>query len=141
MQLIVGVFPAAVLDVIAALEWLRDQGASKVVLYGDSSGATQVVETLIYLENERHTRRQQQQQEPVLLEEQQEAEERPGWTEGVVNVDRAVTLSGWFDLTSSSPTFWTRKWCSGSCDGPHPSYCLQQACWRAVMRSATICLS
>lgn len=31
-------FPAAIEDVIAAMKWLKDQGASKVTLHGDSSG-------------------------------------------------------------------------------------------------------
>ena len=88
-------FPAAVEDVIAALKWLKDQGASKIALYGDSSGGTQVVEALLYMEHLRST-----------------GERDPG-----VTVDRALTFSCWLDLTSSTPTFFTRKWCSGDCDG------------------------
>ena len=33
-------FPAAIEDVIAAMKWLTDQGASKVTLHGDSSGGS-----------------------------------------------------------------------------------------------------
>lgn len=33
-------FPAAIEDVIAAMKWLQDQGASKVTLHGDSSGGS-----------------------------------------------------------------------------------------------------
>ena len=33
-------FPAALEDIIAAMKWLTDQGASKVTLHGDSSGGS-----------------------------------------------------------------------------------------------------
>ena len=36
-------------DVVQALEWLKGRGASKLYLVGDSSGATQVVQTLLQL--------------------------------------------------------------------------------------------
>ena len=75
-------FPAAVEDVIAALKWLKDQGATKIALYGDSSGGTQVVETLLYMEHLRST----------------------GTRDPGVTVDRALTFSCWLDLTSSTPT-------------------------------------
>ena len=87
-------FPAALEDVIAALKFLADQGASPVALHGDSSGGTQVVETLIYMEHLKAS----------------------GVDLGVT-VDRALTFSCWLDLTSSTPTFYTRKWCTSDCDG------------------------
>jgi hypothetical protein len=31
--------------------------------------------------------------------------------------ESAATISGWFDLTSSSPTYWSRKWVSLQSDG------------------------
>lgn len=34
-----------------------------------------------------------------------------------VTVERALAFSCWLDLTSSTPTFFTRKWCSADCDG------------------------
>lgn len=47
-------FPAALEDVIAAMKWLKDQGASKVTLHGDSSGGpycnlTCCVQLTVYL--------------------------------------------------------------------------------------------
>jgi hypothetical protein len=86
----VGTFPAAILDVIAALEWLRKQNVSKLALYGDSSGATQVVETLIYLEHERELLRQQKLQQQQEEEEEEEEEEQgeEDTDYGVVRVDR-----------------------------------------------------
>jgi acetyl esterase/lipase len=55
---------------------------------------TQVVETLLYMEHLRSIG------------------DDPG-----VEVERALTFSCWLDLTSSTPTFFTRKWCTGDCDG------------------------
>ena len=48
-----GKFPAAIHDVVQALKWLRANGATQLYLYGDSSGGTQVVETLLWIEHEK----------------------------------------------------------------------------------------
>ena len=82
-------------DIVAALKWLRANGASKVVIYGDSSGSTQALETLLYIERE-------------------EAEGR-GF-DGV-SVDGAALLSAWLDMTSSNPHYDYKQWCDGKCHG------------------------
>ena len=67
---------AAINDVLQAVGWLHEQGASSVSLYGDSSGATQVVQTLLLLAHRKNTGQ--------------------GFTP---NITSAVTFSAWLDLT------------------------------------------
>jgi len=38
-----------------AVGWLEEQGASSISLYGDSSGATQVVQTLLLISHRKNT--------------------------------------------------------------------------------------
>ena len=88
-----GVFPNAVNDVIDAVGWLQTAGASAVTLVGDSSGGTIVAQTLLELAR----RKQLQIPSP--------------------RVEGAVTLSAWLDLSDSSPSYHSRRWCRGDCDG------------------------
>ena len=44
-------FPGAVHDVIDAFEWLQSFGASELYFYGDSSGGTQAVQTMLWMEH------------------------------------------------------------------------------------------
>ena len=67
---------AAINDVLQAVGWLHEQGASSVSLYGDSSGATQVVQTLLLLAHRKNTGQ--------------------GFAP---NITSAVTFSAWLDLT------------------------------------------
>ena len=46
-------FPGAVHDVIDGFEWLASMGATELYLYGDSSGGTQAVQTMIWMEHHR----------------------------------------------------------------------------------------
>ena len=39
-------YPAAINDIIEAAGWLHEQGAASVSLFGDSSGGSQVIQTL-----------------------------------------------------------------------------------------------
>ena len=48
-------YPAAINDVLQAVAWLHEKGAASVSLYGDSSGATQVVQTLLLISHRRNT--------------------------------------------------------------------------------------
>ena len=67
---------AAINDVLQAVGWLQEQGASSVSLYGDSSGATQVVQTLLLLAHRKNT------------------------GEGFApHITSAITFSAWLDLT------------------------------------------
>ena len=74
-------------DVLQGMQWLEEQGASKILLFGDSSGGTQVLQLLLWMENLRRL---------------------PGRDPGV-RVSAAVSFSGWLDMTASSPTYETRR--------------------------------
>ena len=80
-------------DVIDAVGWLQTAGASAVTLVGDSSGGTIVAQTLLELAR----RKQLNIPSP--------------------RVESAVTLSGWLDLSDSSPSYHSHRWCRGECDG------------------------
>jgi acetyl esterase/lipase len=80
-------------DIIDAIGWLQTAGASAVTLVGDSSGGTIVAQTLLELAR----RKQLQVPSP--------------------RVESAVTLSGWLDLSDSSPSYHSHRWCRGECDG------------------------
>eukprot|EP01052_Picozoa_sp_SAG31_P045932 SAG31_NODE_8587_length_1425_cov_1.478130_2_plen_171_part_00 len=87
-------FPAPIEDVIQALEWLRQQGATELYIYGDSSGGTQVMEVLLRLSD--------LQARGISVP---------------VQISGAALFSGWLDLTDSSPTYVTERSCGGECNG------------------------
>ena len=64
------------------MQWLKLQGATEIFLFGDSSGGTQVIQTLLWMEHKRQTGAD------------------PG-----VRVSAAVTFSGWMDMTASGTTY------------------------------------
>ena len=80
-------------DVVQALEWLKGRGASKLYLVGDSSGATQVVQTLLQLGDMR-------------------AHGQP-----TVPVEAGVGFSAWLDMVGSSPTYDSLQTCDNNCQG------------------------
>jgi acetyl esterase/lipase len=85
-----GAYPAAIEDLVQACQWLRTRkGAAEIRLYGDSSGGTQTVQALLYI-----------------------AQKKLDGVDLGFEVARAGTFSAWLDLTSSTPTFYTRKWCA-----------------------------
>eukprot|EP00039_Didymoeca_costata_P022046 m.3565 g.3565 ORF g.3565 m.3565 type:complete len:799 (-) comp2788_c0_seq1:42-2438(-) len=113
-------YPEPVEDVIEALLWLQKLGASSLYLYGDSSGGTQVVETLLYLAATR-LRLQRGQDFPdffskrkngrLLFSKKKEAAD-------LINnltIQAAATFSSWLDFSSSLPQYDTRRSCGGSC--------------------------
>jgi len=87
-------FPGGLLDVIDGMKWLKAQGATDLFLFGDSSGATQVLEILLYVI--RH--------EPELKKQ----------------ISGAITFSAWVDLSSSGPGYFSETSCdlSSSCAAP-----------------------
>jgi len=87
-------FPDQLEDIIDAMLWLKARGASELLLYGDSSGSTQVVELLLYLEWRKQN----------------------GHDYGV-NITAAASFSGWLDTTGSLPTYESRRRCDGFCKG------------------------
>jgi hypothetical protein len=38
---------------VQAMQWLKSKGASEILVYGDSSGGTQVVQLLLWMEHKR----------------------------------------------------------------------------------------
>ena len=103
-------YPAAINDVIQALEWLELQGAASISLLGDSSGGTQVMQTLLLLAHRRnqglHT----------------------------VTIESAVCFSAWLDLTCANPGYRTEQYCTGSClDMGSPDPGMRTPGWDAVM--------
>ena len=80
-------WPYPMEDTLAAAQWLRDNGASKIFLTGDSTGASQAIQTMIYNIEERKN----------------------------VTIDGAVTFSAWTDFTCSSATYQYRRACDGWC--------------------------
>ena len=70
-------WPYPMEDTLAAAQWLRDNGATKIFLTGDSTGASQAIQTMIYNIEERKN----------------------------VTIDGAVTFSAWTDFTCSSATY------------------------------------
>jgi len=46
-------FPEDLADIVQAMQWLKSKGATAIYLYGDSSGGTQVVQTLLWMEHKR----------------------------------------------------------------------------------------
>eukprot|EP00747_Dinoflagellata_sp_TGD_P016990 gnl/TRDRNA2_/TRDRNA2_125517_c0_seq1.p1 gnl/TRDRNA2_/TRDRNA2_125517_c0~~gnl/TRDRNA2_/TRDRNA2_125517_c0_seq1.p1 ORF type:complete len:466 (+),score=60.84 gnl/TRDRNA2_/TRDRNA2_125517_c0_seq1:86-1483(+) len=85
-------YPGGLLDVIEGLRWLHRQGASSLYLYGDSSGATQVAELLLF--NIRHNLG--------------------------LRIAGAVFFSAWLDLSGSGPGYFSQSSCerSSSCHRP-----------------------
>ena len=69
-------------------------GASELYLYGDSSGGTQAVQTMLWMEHHR----------------------RQGMQFGF-NITAAVLFSSWLDLTDSNPTYDSNRHCTGDCYG------------------------
>jgi ribonuclease HI len=49
-----------------AVGWLEEQGASSISLYGDSSGATQVVQTLLLISHRKNTGADQEKTKKTL---------------------------------------------------------------------------
>ena len=49
-----------------AVGWLEEQGASSISLYGDSSGATQVVQTLLLISHRKNTGADQEKKKKTL---------------------------------------------------------------------------
>ena len=80
-------------------------GAGPLYLYGDSSGGTQVVETLLYLAaGKRRAAERVAAGGPAVLE-----------SYDTVEVTSAATFSAWLDFSSSFPQYDTRRSCSGPC--------------------------
>ena len=68
--------------------WLKDMGAGPLYLYGDSSGGTQVVETLLYLAaGKRRAAERVAAGGPAVLE-----------SYDTVEVTSAATFSAWLDF-------------------------------------------
>ena len=88
------VFPEDLRDVLQAMQWLKAANASEIFVFGDSSGGTQVVQLLLWMEYNRQNGRD------------------PG-----VDVAAAVSFSGWLDMTASGPTYETRRWLGGDGTG------------------------
>eukprot|EP01052_Picozoa_sp_SAG31_P006268 SAG31_NODE_286_length_18467_cov_41.317056_6_plen_483_part_00 len=103
-------FPAPVEDVISALEWLATNGASELFLFGDSSGGTQVLETLLQLAAVEETREQR-------VHDVVHVDDTLSHPQIRYKVAAAATFSAWLDLTDSSPTYHTNRQCSGVCSG------------------------
>ena len=78
---------------IQALEFLKLHGATDLFLVGDSSGATQVVQTLLQL--------------PGLRAE----------GKATVTVQAGVGFSAWLDMTGSTTTYDSLQTCSANCQG------------------------
>lgn len=87
-------FPEDLADIVQAMQWLKSKGATAIYLYGDSSGGTQVLQTLLWMEHKR------------------QIGQDPG-----VKVEAAVSFSGWMDMTGSGPTYETRRWVDGAGTG------------------------
>eukprot|EP01052_Picozoa_sp_SAG31_P036923 SAG31_NODE_4680_length_3036_cov_1.190671_2_plen_283_part_00 len=87
-------WPAGVRDIVHALKWLRDRGASRLYICGDSSGGTLVVETLLWIAHH----------------------ESSGHSLNVT-VDGAATFSAWLDLTASGESYDSIRFCDGQCWG------------------------
>ena len=98
-------FPARqaeqIADVIDALLWLKRQGAAPIYIYGDSSGGTQVLQTLLTIARTRDEAKTAGQPDPY---------------DGL-NITAAATFSAWLDLSSSFPQYDTRQSCGGKCQG------------------------
>ena len=108
-------------DVVQALEWLKGRGASKLYLVGDSSGATQVVQTLLQLGDMR-------------------AHGQP-----TVPVEAGVGFSAWLDMVGSSPTYDSLQTCDNNCQGigtqiylssPSGSRKQRDCCWASRLYSS-----
>ena len=48
-------FPGDLADIVQAMQWLKSKGATELFMFGDSSGGTQVVQTLLWMEHKRQT--------------------------------------------------------------------------------------
>ena len=100
-------YPAAINDVLQAVAWLDSKGAASVSLYGDSSGATQVVQTLLLISHRRNT-----------------------GVDYAPNISSAVTFSAWLDLTGANPGWRTHQYCTGTClDIASPDSGMNTAGW------------
>jgi acetyl esterase/lipase len=113
-----GTFPTAVNDVIAAMAWLEEAGASAVTLVGDSSGGTIVVQVL--LELARRKAAAPPPSPPRRGQHEQTQQEQEQTTKGKLlqpKVAGAVTLSAWLDLTDSSPSYHSHRHCNAECEG------------------------
>ena len=100
------VYPEPIEDVLAALVWLKDQGASSLYLYGDSSGGTQVVETLLFMANrQRDIEKATANGDTIILR-----------ASDSVKVTAAATFSAWLDFSSSFQQYDTRRSCEGPCN-------------------------
>lgn len=104
-------WPAAVNDIIQALEWLTLMQASEVSIFGDSSGGTQVMQTLLMLSHRRKI-----------------------GNPSLARVFSAVTFSAWLDLTCSNPGYRTEAYCGmGNClDEGSPDSGMHTAGWDSV---------
>jgi len=87
-------FPGAIDDVTAAMQWLKRRGVSDIYMYGDSSGGTQAIQTVLYIEHLKAQGKDPQ-----------------------VSVSGIATFSSWLDLSDSNPMYATRQWCTGKCQG------------------------
>lgn len=87
--------------VIDALLWLKQQGAAPIYIYGDSSGGTQVLQTLLTIARTRDIAKAGGQPDPY----------------NGLNITAAATFSAWLDLSSSFPQYDTRQSCGGKCQG------------------------
>ena len=70
------------------------KGASKIYLYGDSSGGTMVAEVMLWVAHHKL------------------ANNSLG-----VEIAGGATFSAWLDFTASSPTYESVRWCDGMCWG------------------------
>ena len=87
-------YPSGIRDIVEAMQWLTAKGASKIYLYGDSSGGTMVAEVMLWVAHHKL------------------ANNSLG-----VEIAGGATFSAWLDFTASSPTYESVRWCDGMCWG------------------------
>ena len=46
-------FPGDLVDVVHGMQWLKKQGACEIMLFGDSSGGSDVLKLLLWMEHQR----------------------------------------------------------------------------------------
>eukprot|EP00037_Helgoeca_nana_P012539 m.114226 g.114226 ORF g.114226 m.114226 type:complete len:787 (+) comp21505_c0_seq10:477-2837(+) len=86
-------------DIVASLTWLHQNGATQLYLYGDSSGGSLTVQTLLYMAKKRLKAKAAGEPDPFKG----------------VNITAAGTFSGWFDMSDSFPQYDSRQYCGGKC--------------------------
>eukprot|EP00035_Acanthoeca_spectabilis_P001959 m.83978 g.83978 ORF g.83978 m.83978 type:complete len:758 (-) comp11259_c0_seq2:79-2352(-) len=86
-------------DIIASLLWLHAHGASRLYIYGDSSGGALTIQTLLYMAKKRLAAKRAGNPDPF----------------NGLNISAAGTFSGWFDMSDSFPQYDERQYCKGRC--------------------------